>query len=219
MNQLACEFRQQIQIDFGDGFFCQPRWGPTSGLCSFYAEAPLGQCPIRMIHGSTPLALQFPMCSESLLPSKPFVILTSLNKIQTLMAPMVWLQRETLWTSPLPVVLTKLFPMSHSTCPSFADSFFVEDDSSALNIPPHLSSTPSPWRFPWKPSLCHGAHIRDPPLVLTTSPIYRAPVHKVAFYASNVCVSMSLNCENGRGGMDTVFSISVFIGLCKAGTW
>ena len=31
--------------------------------------------------------------------------------------------------------------------------------------------------------------------------------------ASNVCVSMSLNCEHGRGGMDTVFSISVFIGL------
>lgn len=79
-------FRQQIQIVFRWWIFCQPRWGPLVGFVVFMLKLH-GQCPIRMIHGSTPLALQFPMCSSPL-PSKPLSDPHVLrNKIQTLMAP------------------------------------------------------------------------------------------------------------------------------------
>ena len=79
--------------------FCQPRWSPLVGFVVFMLKLH-GQCPIRMFHGSTPLALQFPMCSESLLPSKPSMILTSFGTKSRCLWPLWSGFREALWMYP-----------------------------------------------------------------------------------------------------------------------
>lgn len=137
-----------------------------------------------------------------------------LNKIQTLEAPMLWLQRGSVDASHY-----LLFLLSYFLCPIASVTSFA--DSSLLKMTPLLriffptSRQPlCSWRFPRKCSLHHRAYVRDPPstfswLLLFAEHQYTSDLLR----ASNVCVSMSLNCENGRGGMDTVFSVFLFIGL------
>lgn len=96
----------------------------TSGLCSFYAETPwaVSHQDVSWVY-AVGFAVSYVQWVTPPLKTfhDPHVLR---NKIQMLMAPMVWLQRSSVDVSPLPVVLTKLFPMSHSTCHFLCWLFF-----------------------------------------------------------------------------------------------
>lgn len=64
-------------------------WTLSAGLMVKFC----GQCSTTMLHGSVPLALQFPLSSESLLCVKPFLILVAFwTKFGHFRSLMIWLQ-------------------------------------------------------------------------------------------------------------------------------
>lgn len=98
---LTVSFRLQIRSDLvRDFFFASPDKVHWWALSVVFMLKLHGQCPIVMFHGSTPLALQFPMCSESLLPSKPSMILTSFWSKSRRLRPLWSGFRDALWMHP-----------------------------------------------------------------------------------------------------------------------
>lgn len=183
-------------------------------VCSFYAETPWA---VSHRDVSWVYALGFAVSYVQWVtpPLKtfhdPHVLLI---KIQTLKAPMIWLQRCSVDASHCLLFLLSYFlhPIAHVT--SFADSLLLKMTPLLRIFFPTSCQPLCSWRFPWKPSLCHGAHTRDLPSTFSRLLLFTEHQDTSGLLrASNICVSMSLNCENGRGGMHTVFSVSVFIGL------
>lgn len=183
-------------------------------VCGFYAETPWAvfRCDVSWVY-ALGFSVSYVQWVSPLLKTfhDPHGLL---NKIQTLEAPILWLQRGSVDTSHYLLFLLSYFLCPVASVTSFADSSLLKVTSLLRIFFPTSRQPLCSWRFPRKPSLHHRAYVRDPPstfsrLLLFTEHQYTSDLLR----ASNVCVSMSLNCENGRGGMGTVFSIFVFIGL------
>ena len=98
---LTMSFRLRIQSNLGmDFFFASPdkvHWWALSVVSVLKLH---GRCSIVMFQGSKPLAFQFPMCSESLLYSKPSMILTAFWTKSRHLRPLRSGFREALWAHP-----------------------------------------------------------------------------------------------------------------------
>ena len=141
---LTMSFRLRIQSNLGmDFFFLPAQIKSTGGLCLwFLCWNSMGGVPSWCFMGLRPWLFSF-LCAVSLFSTQnlPWSSRPSEQNPDT-WGPYALASERLCGRIPLPVVLTKLFPMSCSICHFLCWLFFVEDDSSAPNILPHLSSTP-----------------------------------------------------------------------------